>query len=88
MLAANVSASSVGPSYWTRVAGGVRAFDAVWLGPEVQALGGPNYQQVRIGGHVTSLRSGMFEWSAGIGFATDSDRRSGMYGRLGVLARY
>lgn len=88
MLAANVSASSVGPSFWARLATGWHAFGMFWLGPEVQGLGGPNYQQFRAGAHITSFRSGLFEWSAGAGFATDSDGRSGAYGRLGVLARY
>jgi hypothetical protein len=87
MLAANVSISTIGPTYWTRIAAGWRAFDAVWLGPEAQALGGPDYQQWRIGVHATSLKTGALEWQAGVGFATDSDKRSGVYARLGVLTR-
>ena len=54
----------------------------------MQGLGGPDYQQLRLGLHATSFRTGALEWSAALGFATDSDRRSGLYGRLGVLARY
>ncbi|HEX2215077.1 MAG TPA: cellulose biosynthesis protein BcsS, partial [Xanthobacteraceae bacterium] len=64
MLAANVSASTIGPSYWSRLAAGWRFFEAVWLGPEIQALGGPTYEQLRIGVHGTSLKTGAFEWSA------------------------
>lgn len=87
MLAANASVSSVGPTYWTRLAAGWRAFEAIWAGPEAQALGGSGYQQWRLGIHVTSLQTGQLEWSAGLGFATDSDRRSGFYARLGLLTR-
>lgn len=87
MLAANVSASTVGPSYWTRLAAGGRLLDLVWLGPEAQALGGPTYRQWRLGLHGTAYRAGDYEWSAGAGFARDSDRRNGFYARLGVLTR-
>jgi len=87
MLAANVSASTIGPDYWTRVAAGWRAFDLLWLGPELQGLGGPTHHQFRAGMHVTSFRYGLYEWSAGFGFSTDTDRRSGVYARIGVLMR-
>jgi hypothetical protein len=87
MLAANVSASSIGPSFWSRIAAGWRAFDRFWLGPEALAMGDSTYQQVRAGVHVTSFRSGNYEWSAGLGYALGSDNRSGPYVRLGVLTR-
>jgi hypothetical protein len=45
------------------------------------------YRQWRAGLHVTALRTGPFEWSAAIGWAGDSDRRSGIYGRLSVFTR-
>ena len=64
-----------------------RAFDAVWLGPEIQAMGGPTYRQFRLGLHMTAFKIGDYEWSAGLGFATDSDRRDGVYARLSVLTR-
>jgi hypothetical protein len=88
MLAANVSASTIGPNYWARVAGGVRAFDLLWVGPELQGLSGPTHHQFRAGVHATALRTRLFEWSAGFGFVIDSDRRRGLYGRIGVLARH
>jgi len=37
--------------------------------------------------HLTGVKAGWFEWSAGGGWAMDSDERSGFYGRLGVLIR-
>jgi hypothetical protein len=87
MLAINGSASTIGPNYWGRAAFGWRAFERVWLGPEVQALGGPTYRQLRVGLHATAFRAGDFEWSAGFGLATDSDNRDGVYARIGVLTR-
>ena len=33
------------------------------------------------------LRIGNTEWSAGAGWATDTDRRDGIYGRVGILVR-
>jgi hypothetical protein len=87
MVAANASVSTIGPSYWTRIASGLRLFDRVWIGPEAQALGSPHYDQLRLGIHATALKTGDFEWSVGAGFACDSDHRSGFYARLGVLTR-
>jgi Cellulose biosynthesis protein BcsS len=87
MIAAGVSASSIGPNYWSRVATGWRLFDQVWLGPEALALGGSNYQQFRLGVHATSFKTGPLEWSAGLGYEHGSDHRNGAYGRIGVLTR-
>jgi hypothetical protein len=87
MLAANASVSTIGPNYWTRIAGGWRAFDRLWLGPEIQALGGATQHHFRAGVHATSFRTGPFEWSAGVGYGIDTDRRRGLYARVGVLAR-
>jgi len=87
MLTASASISTIGTSYWTRAAAGWRFFDAVWLGPEVHASGDDVYRQLRFGVHATSLRMFGYEWSAGVGWVTDSDHRDGVYGRLGVLVR-
>jgi hypothetical protein len=87
MVAANASLSSIGPSYWTRAATGWRLLDRFWLGPEAVALGDTQYLQYRIGLHATGLRTGNFEWSAGGGWVADSDRREGVYARLGLITR-
>jgi hypothetical protein len=86
MVTAAASLSTVGASYWTRAAAGWRVFD-VWLGPELHACGDDTYHQFRFGAHVTSLHWLGYEWSAGAGWVTDSDRRDGAYGRIGVLFR-
>ena len=88
MVAADASVSTIGLSYNARLAAGLRAFDSFYLGPEVQAFAADgNYRQLRAGMHITGLRFGQFEWSAGAGWATDTDRRSGAYGKLGVFTR-
>jgi len=88
MVAADAAFSTIGPGYNARLATGVRVFDAFYIGPEVQAFGADsNYRQIRAGLHVTGLRMGSIEWSAGAGWAEDSDDHSGAYGKLGVLTR-
>ncbi len=87
MLTGSASLSTAGHSYWSRAALGGRFFHAVWFGPEFLAMGDDSYRQLRFGAHITSLRAFGTEWSAGAGWVTDSDRRDGVYGRIGVLVR-
>jgi Cellulose biosynthesis protein BcsS len=87
MLSGSVSGSTVGTSYWTRGAVGVRLFDRFWAGPEIGAEGDSNYRQFRIGAHATAFKTDALEWSAGIGYAHDSDRRGSVYGRIWLLTR-
>jgi hypothetical protein len=88
MVAADASVSTVGPSYSARIAAGWRVFERYYLGPEVQGFAADgNYQQVRVGVHVTGFKFEPFEWSAGLGWANDSDDRSSLYGKLGVISR-
>jgi hypothetical protein len=88
MLAADASVSSVGPRFNARVAFGVRVLDRFYLGPEIQRFATDDYHQMRYGVHLTGLRTQAAEWSAALGWADDSDDRSGVYSRLGVSVRY
>jgi hypothetical protein len=89
MLAADGSVSTVGPSYSARIAAGWRLFDRYYLGPELQAFtADDNYHQARVGIHVTGLKFQQFEWSAGFGWAIDSDDRDSLYGKLGLISRH
>jgi hypothetical protein len=91
MIAADVSLSSIATSNSARAAYGWRVFDemlgGVYVGPEVQYFGSEGYRQVRFGAHVTSMKIDDVEWSAALGWARDSDGRSGPYLRLNVLKR-
>jgi hypothetical protein len=86
MVTASASASTVGKNVWARAAAGLRAFD-LWLGPEAIFCGDETYREWRVGAHATGLRTGPVEWTAGLGWVTNNDQRSGMYGRLGLLVR-
>ncbi len=87
MVAGSISASNIGPNVWSRAATGVRVFDWGWLGPELQMMGDGRYKQFRAGVHVTSLKTGPFEWSLGFGYAIDSDDRDGPYARIGLMTK-
>ena len=87
MITVSASASTVGKSYWMRAAAGGRFLDMIWIGPEFLASGDERYSDMRIGGHITSVRISSYEFSLGAGWAKDNDGRSSLYGRLGVLYR-
>jgi len=88
MAAINGTLASIGPTGSLRTALGLRVFDAMFVGPEAQMLWCANFQQLEVGAHVTALRFQALEWSAGTGWAIDSDHRSGPYLRLGVSAKF
>ena len=98
MVQADISVTTVGPSYSARLAYGWRLFDKFYAGPELSAFtADDNYRQYRAGVHITSLSFATFsrpslrwlnfEWSAGVGYAIDSDDRRSFYGRVGLLTR-
>jgi len=87
MLSASASVTSIANGFSTRVAGGWRVFEAGWIGPEIAMSSDRFSEQYRVGAHLTGLRTGAFEWSLAAGYVQDSFRRTGMYGRISVLAR-
>ncbi len=87
MLTSAFSASTNAVSHSGRVAAGWRVLDRVWAGPEISASSDAFSQQVRAGAHLTGFQFESFEWSAAVGYLTDSYHRSGIYGRIGVLTR-
>lgn len=88
MLAAHAFASTVGPSYDARIAYGWRIADMFYAGPEVSGFrNGNDYEQFRIGAHVTGLKLQTLEWAGALGWASDSDDRDSLYGRLSLLYR-
>ncbi len=87
MLTSAFSASTNATSHSARAATGVRVLERFWAGPEISASGDAFSQQYRIGAHLTGVRFDALEWSAAVGYVTDSYHRSGVYGRIGVLTR-
>lgn len=87
MLAGDVSLSTIGINYSARIAAGWHVLEQFYAGPELQVYGGDGYRQLRIGLHLTSLKTGATEWSAAGGWAMSSGDCSGPYLRLGFLQR-
>ncbi|MDP2409968.1 MAG: cellulose biosynthesis protein BcsS [Pseudolabrys sp.] len=91
LVAGDASLTSIGASHSVRLALGMLVFgemiDALYVGPETQVFGADGYRQIRFGAHITSMKTAETEWSAGIGWAHDSDGRSSPYLRISVMAR-
>jgi Cellulose biosynthesis protein BcsS len=88
MAALNGTIASISAIGTLRAAFGWRLAEPFFVGPEAQALWCIDYQQYRLGAHVTGFRIDGFEWSAGAGWAVETIGRAGPYLRLGVSARY
>lgn len=88
MAEINGNIASIGPTGSLRAAFGARVFDAMFVGPESKTMWCGNFEQMEFGAHVTALRFGVTEWSAGSGVAITSDHRTGPYLRAGFNARY
>lgn len=92
MVAGDVSLSSIASNNTARLAYGWRVLEELiggfYVGPELQYFASDGYRHLRIGAHITGLKTEDQEWSAAIGLAQDSDHRSGPYVRLGVITRH
>lgn len=87
MLASSLSGSTIGNSFGIRGAAGWRMMDRFWAGPELETSGDDVYRQYRFGAHITSLKTGVFEWALGAGYVEDNSGRAGAYGRVSLLTR-
>ncbi len=87
MLAADASLTSIDTDYSARAAYGWKLNEWFYLGPEAQTFACIGFSTLRFGLHVTGLKAGQFEWSAAGGWSEDSDHRSGLYLRIGILTR-
>lgn len=93
LIAGDASLGTLATSHSARLAFGWRISSELlnenyfYLGPEVQAFTSDGYRQVRLGLHVTSMKTGDIEWSAAIGYARDTDRHASPYLRLGLAQK-
>jgi hypothetical protein len=91
MVSADVSLSSIVSIHSARIGYGWRIFEdmlgGLYVGPEVQYFGSDHYRHLRFGMHITSLKTDDVEWSSALGFARDSQGRTGPYVRLNFLKR-
>jgi len=88
MIAVDGSIASIALIGSARAAIGWQFSEPFFIGPEAQALWCINYQQWRLGGHVTGFRINGIDWSAATGWEVESNGRAGPYVRLGLNARY
>lgn len=92
MLTTEFSLSTIATNWTARAATGWRVLedvfaDGVYIGPEVQHFGSDGYRHTRFGAHFTGLKAENYEWSAGAGWAYDSDRTSSPYVRMNISTR-
>lgn len=93
LISGDISLSSIATSQSARLDLGWRAADDIfngngfYVGPEIQYIGAEGYRHLRLGLHVTSLKTETTEWSAAFGWAQDSDGRSSPYVRLNLSSR-
>jgi len=91
MIAIDMSLSSIATSNSARGAFGWRIFEdmlgGIYVGPEIQYFGSDGYRHLRLGAHITSMKTDDIEWSAACGWAGDSARRAGPYVRLNLMKR-
>lgn len=87
MLQYSMSGTTIDNGVSARAAAGWRLLDRFWAGPEIAASRDGYGEQHRFGAHLTGFRTGEFEWSVAGGYVADSFRRSGAYGRFGLVLR-
>jgi hypothetical protein len=87
----DVSLSSVATSNSGRVAYGRHTLQDIlggfYLGPEAAYFAADGYGHLRIGAHITSMKTDATEWSAAAGWAGDTDKRSSPYVRLNLTQK-
>lgn len=87
----DLSLSSVASSNSGRIAFGRMAMEEMlggfYLGPEVAYFGSDGYRHLRLGFHITSMKTEANEWSAAAGWAGDNEKRASPYVRLNLSSR-
>ena len=88
MATLDATISTIATNNSARAAVGWRVIDdQFYFGPEIAFSSSDGYRYRRLGFHLTSMKTEIYEWSAGGGWARDSDGRSSAYVRLGVMQR-
>lgn len=91
MIAGDFSLTTIVGDNSGRLAYGWHVLDDLlggfYVGPEIQYFGSYGYRHLRLGAHITGLKTDNYEWSAGAGWAQDSVGRGSPYLRLGFATR-
>lgn len=84
----DLSLSSIATSNSGRLAYGRHSMREIlggfYLGPELAYFAADGYSHLRVGAHITSMRTNEAEWSAAAGWAGDTDKRTSPYVRLNM----
>lgn len=86
MVTASASATTIDSGVTGRLAMGWR-LPFGWVGPETLASHDIYNTQYRAGAHISGVKLGALEWSVAGGYAIDTYRRNGPYGRVGLSYR-
>ena len=80
--------STIATNHALRASFGWRVIDdQFYFGPETAYFASDGYRHYRLGFHLTGLKTDNSQWSAGGGWARDSDGRSSPYVRLGLMQK-
>ena len=88
MVALNGTIASIAAIGTLRAAVGWQFSEPFFVGPEAQALWCIDYQQWRLGAHITGFRINGIDWSAAAGLTVEFFGRVGPYLRLGVNTKF
>ena len=92
MVAADAALSSIATTNSARIAGW-RVFEemlgGIYVGPVIEYFGSDGYRHLRLGAHITSMRTEDTEWSAAVrlGYRTSPRPMTSPYLRLNMLKR-
>lgn len=91
MITGSLSLTTIATNNSARLAYGWHILDdflgGFYVGPEIQYFASDGYRHLRLGMHVTDMKTDNYEWSAAGGWTADSDGRAGPYLRLGFMTR-
>jgi hypothetical protein len=91
VMIGDISLATIATNNSARLAYGWHILDAVlggfYVGPEIQYFASDGYHHLRLGSHLTGLKTDQYEWAAAIGWANDNNARSSPYVRLNFITR-
>jgi hypothetical protein len=82
MMSSNLSYSTRKNSYYMRSKLGFAVAEDVYVGPEVAAQGSRDYQQYRVGAHVSGVKIGQLSFGLAAGYMMDRKNGNGAYAIL------
>jgi Cellulose biosynthesis protein BcsS len=87
LATATLIAGSAREHIWGRISGGYAFWPGVFLGPEASVYAREDYREWRLGGHLTGLKWGRFNFRLSGGYLQANDDRNGAYFGLSGYVR-